>query len=54
MAEIFQDINLLFLVLLFAAGIIAFIISTISGGGGALILVPFLNFLIELLKQHRF
>ncbi|SDR76342.1 sulfite exporter TauE/SafE family protein [Gramella sp. MAR_2010_147] len=46
MLEFFQDINLLFLVLLFVAGVVAFIVSTISGGGGALILVPFLNFLI--------
>lgn len=44
--EVFQDINLLYLVLLFVAGIAAFIISTISGGGGALILIPFLNFLL--------
>ncbi|MCP9200633.1 sulfite exporter TauE/SafE family protein [Gramella sp. GC03-9] len=50
MAEIFQDINILYLFILFAAGIIAFIISTISGGGGALILVPFLNFLISTTK----
>ncbi len=46
MAEIFQEINLLFLLLLFLAGIVAFVISTISGGGGALILVPVLNWLI--------
>nr|WP_279344063.1 sulfite exporter TauE/SafE family protein [Gramella jeungdoensis] len=32
------------------AGIVAFIISTISGGGGALILVPTLNFLIGTTK----
>lgn len=50
MAEIFQDINILYLIILFIAGIFAFIISTISGGGGALILVPFLNFLIGTTK----
>lgn len=50
MPEILQEINILFLILLFVAGIIAFIISTISGGGGALILVPALNFLIGATK----
>lgn len=50
MSEILQEINILFLILLFVAGIIAFIISTISGGGGALILVPALNFLIGATK----
>lgn len=46
MAEILQEINLLILLILFIAGILAFMISTISGGGGALILVPVLNFII--------
>lgn len=46
MQEILAEINLVYLILLFVAGILAFIISTISGGGGALILVPFLNFLL--------
>lgn len=50
MTEVFQDINLFFLAVLFVAGIAAFIISTISGGGGALILVPLLNFLIGTTK----
>ena len=50
MGEILQDINLLYLAILFVAGIVAFVISTISGGGGALILVPFLNFLIGTTK----
>jgi uncharacterized membrane protein YfcA len=45
-SNIFDTIDLLNLLILFLAGIVAFIISTISGGGGALILVPFLNFLI--------
>lgn len=42
----FENIEFLSLVILILAGTIAFIISTISGGGGALILIPFLNFLI--------
>jgi len=50
MIAFFQDVNIFFLILLFLAGIIAFIISTISGGGGALILVPLLNFLIGTTK----
>lgn len=50
MAEIFQNTDLHFLLLLFIAEIIAFIISTVSGGGGALILVPTLNFLIGTTK----
>ncbi|TQI70710.1 hypothetical protein JM79_1631 [Gramella sp. Hel_I_59] len=45
-SNIFENIDLFNLLILFLAGIVAFIISTISGGGGALILVPFLNFLI--------
>ncbi|WP_197677846.1 hypothetical protein [Christiangramia echinicola] len=50
MAELFHDISILYLAILFIAGIIAFLISTISGGGGALILEPFLNFLIGTTK----
>ena len=50
MIAFFQDVNIFFLLLLFLAGIIAFIISTISGGGGALILVPLLNFLVGTTK----
>ncbi|MBT8295317.1 MAG: sulfite exporter TauE/SafE family protein, partial [Gramella sp.] len=46
MPELLQDINLLYLIILFFAGIISFTISTVSGGGGALILVPLLNFLL--------
>jgi len=42
----FENIEFLSLIILTLAGTIAFIISTISGGGGALILIPFLNFLI--------
>ncbi len=43
---IFEQIEIWILILLFIFGIIAFILSTISGGGGALILVPVLNGLI--------
>jgi len=50
MAELFQDISIIYLAILFLAGVVAFIVSTISGGGGALILVPFLNFLIGTTK----
>ena len=50
MPELLQDINTIYLLILFIAGTVAFIISTISGGGGALILLPFLNFLIGTTK----
>ncbi len=46
MVELFQEINILYLIVLFFAGLIAFTISTVSGGGGALILVPLLNFML--------
>ncbi len=46
MFEIFENIDLIYLVIIFIAGLISFSISTISGGGGALMLIPFLNFLI--------
>lgn len=46
MPELLQEINILYLVIMFLAGMISFTISTISGGGGALILVPLLNFLV--------
>ncbi|WP_299155602.1 sulfite exporter TauE/SafE family protein [uncultured Christiangramia sp.] len=42
----FENIDLFNPLILLLAGIVAFIISTISGGGGALVLVPFLTFLI--------
>jgi len=48
--ELFQDINILYLIILFFAGLIAFTISTVSGGGGALILVPLLNFMLGTTK----
>ncbi|TRO66388.1 sulfite exporter TauE/SafE family protein [Christiangramia sabulilitoris] len=50
MQELLQDINLLYLVILFFAGIISFTISTVSGGGGALILVPLVNFMLGTIK----
>ncbi|MEP0985242.1 sulfite exporter TauE/SafE family protein [Ekhidna sp.] len=34
------------LLILFVAGVLAFILSTISGGGGALVLVPIVNWLL--------
>ncbi len=46
MIEAFQNIEIGLLLLLFGLGVVAFIISTVSGGGGALILVPVLNWLI--------
>ena len=44
--DIFAEADPLLLVLLVGIGVVAFLISTISGGGGALILVPALNALI--------
>ena len=44
--EWLPEVDFLLLVTLFAPGIVAFILSTISGGGGALVLVPFLNWSI--------
>lgn len=46
MPEFLAEIDLLISLLLFILGLLAFIISTISGGGGALLLVPALNWLI--------
>jgi len=46
MFELFENIDLLYLAIIFIAGLVSFSISTISGGGGALMLIPFLNFLI--------
>ena len=50
MIDIFKDIDLLLLLVLFLAGAITFSISTISGGGGALMLIPLLNFLVGTTK----
>ncbi|MBV1923876.1 MAG: sulfite exporter TauE/SafE family protein [Flavobacteriaceae bacterium] len=46
MFEILQNLDIFLVVILFIAGALAFTLSTISGGGGALMLIPFLNFLI--------
>lgn len=46
MFEVLQNIDLFLVIILFIAGAIAFTLSTISGGGGALMLIPFLNFFI--------
>ncbi|NBC24452.1 MAG: TSUP family transporter [Bacteroidetes bacterium] len=44
--EFFLSADLGILLLLFVLGVLAFILSTISGGGGALVLVPALNALL--------
>lgn len=44
--SLFENVDLGIAVLLFVFGIAAFILSTISGGGGALVLVPVLNWTI--------
>ncbi len=46
MAEIFSEISIWLLLTLFVLGAAAFTLSTISGGGGALMQIPVLNFLI--------
>lgn len=43
---ILQQADFGIIISLFVFGIVAFVISTISGGGGALVLVPFLNWMI--------
>ena len=40
---LFAQVDILIVALIFGLGIVAFILSTISGGGGALVLVPVLN-----------
>lgn len=45
-STLFAQVDILIVVLIFVLGIAAFILSTISGGGGALVLVPILNWLI--------
>ena len=50
MLEIFKDIDILLLFILFACGAISFSFSTISGGGGAIMLVPVLNFIVGTTK----
>ncbi len=44
--SIFSNVDIIIATLLFACGVAAFVISTISGGGGSLILVPVLNGMI--------
>lgn len=44
--EWLPEVDFLILISLFVAGTLSFVLSTISGGGGALVLVPFLNWLI--------
>ncbi len=44
--EVYQQTDPNLLLLLFGLGILAFTISTLSGGGGALIMVPVLNLLL--------
>ena len=44
--EIFHQTDLDLLLLLLGLGVVAFVVSTLSGGGGALIMVPVLNALI--------
>ena len=34
-------------IIIFLAGVVAYVISTLSGGGGSLLLVPIINFLIS-------
>ncbi len=50
MTELFSNIDALLLLVLFLAGAISFSISTISGGGGALMLIPLLNFIVGTTK----
>ena len=44
--DIFMQTDLLLAFLLLGMGCLAYVISTVSGGGGALLLVPLLNFTI--------
>lgn len=50
MAEVFSNIDFLLILILFFAGAVTFSISTISGGGGALMLIPLLNFIVGTTK----
>lgn len=42
----FEHVDLTIALLVFGLGILAFVISTLSGGGGALLLIPCINFLL--------
>ena len=46
MAQLFSDISIWLLITLFVLGAASFTLSTISGGGGDLMQIPILNFLI--------
>lgn len=46
MQELFTEISFVLIAILFLLGTAAFTLSTISGGGGALMQIPVLNFLI--------
>lgn len=48
--DIFQDLSILMLLGLFLLGVGTFTLSTISGGGGAMMQIPILNFLIGTTK----
>ena len=50
MIEIATNIDFLLILFLFIAGVITFSISTISGGGGALMLIPLLNLIVGTTK----
>jgi len=46
MIELFSDISIWLLLVLFLLGVLSFSLSTISGGGGGLMQIPILNLLI--------
>ena len=46
MSEFFAEISVGYIPLLFLLGMTTFTLSTISGGGGAMMQIPILNFLI--------
>jgi Predicted permeases len=50
MVELLKDIDFLLLLIIFGSGMITFSLSTISGGGGALLLIPIMNFFIGATK----
>ena len=50
MTDIFSNIDFLLVLILFFAGVLSFSISTISDGGGALMLIPLLNFIVGTTK----
>ena len=50
MIEVVTNMDFLLILVLFIAGVITFSISTISGGGGSLMLVPLLNLIVGTTK----